>query len=171
MNPLGRFLPSETRFFRSSEPKAVGAGSTNSPGGSSVKMVSGAIPISICWFQVWCIPPTGVTGMVMNLGYTLHPKGWCPILTGCHFQAGTSAAPLKGHSVIYQASIFPSTWQGWWTPWQCAHCFTLFAIKSRGPIRCHVNLTLCKHSHNHHADALQAGEAKSMPITCQCWSR
>lgn len=76
----GRFLPSETRFFRSIEPKVVGAGSTNSPGWSSVKMVSGAILISICWFQVWCIPPTGVTRMVMNLGYTLHRKGWCPIL-------------------------------------------------------------------------------------------
>lgn len=85
----GRFPPSETRYFRSTEPKVVGAGSTNSPGGSSVKMVSRAILISICWFQVWCIPPTGVTRMVMNLGYTLHPKGWCPILTGCHFQAGT----------------------------------------------------------------------------------
>ena len=102
--PLVKVSPTlDTRFFRHTEPKVVGMRSTNSPHGSLIKMVSGAIPISTCFPSLVYATYWGLmaTRMAIGWGYILHPKGCCPTLSGNHFQVGTSAAPSKAHSIVW----------------------------------------------------------------------
>lgn len=141
--PLVEVSPTlETRFFR---PRAYSYGSRkhkfpkwviDEDGKWSHSHFYLLVPsLMYCW-------GLRTTKMAIDWGYILHPERWCPTLTGYNFQAGTSAAPLKAHWIVWSdQQLLPYVIQPR-IPWPHAPCSTLFAVKSLCLIQCYMGPVL-----------------------------